>query len=88
MKFYPETFSGIIGLVKISLLLGLLGASGKRGVVKRYRSEKENNYSQVTGRDGFLKTSSDHLDPAIPDILLDLSFNKPIVSLLHSFPSQ
>lgn len=87
MKFYPETFSGIIGLVKISLLLELLGASGKRGAVKRYRSEKENN-SHVTVRDGFLNTSSDHLDPAIPDILLDLSFNKPIVSLLHSFPSQ
>lgn len=72
MKSYPETFSGIIGQVKISLLLELLGASGKRGFVKRYRSEKEKHNSQVTVRDGFLETSSDHLDPAILKIILDL----------------
>lgn len=30
MKFYPETFSGITGPVKLFLLLELLGASKKK----------------------------------------------------------
>lgn len=40
MKFYSETFPGIIRLVKLSLLLELLEASRKRGGVKKVEEWK------------------------------------------------
>lgn len=48
--------------------------------------ENESSKNQFTGRDEFLKTSSDPLDPAIPEIPLDVSFYKLIVPFLHFFP--
>ena len=71
--------------MKLSLLLKLMGHPGREGLCGR-EGENESNKNQLIGRDEFLKTSSDPLDPAIPEIPLDFSFNKLIVPFLHFFP--